>query len=103
VRTWIIISAVRRVDAVDDLFVAVVEEVRQVDAVDDLCVAVVEEKPRGLRSVVADELKVRVPETAGADAEGVVEGNVAARHGTVGARGGRRDGHVASSPSGAPE
>ena len=83
----------------------IISAVRQVDAVDDLCVAVVEEKPQGLRSVVADELKVRVPETAGADAEGVVEGNVAARHGTVGERCGRRDGHIAdrSSTSSAPE
>jgi len=75
---------------------------------DDPCIAVVEEEPRGLRGVVADELEVAVAETAGPNAEGEAEGDVATHLGTARpsvARGGRRDGHIAdrSSTSSAPE
>ena len=60
---------------------------------DDPCIAVVEEEPRGLRGVVADELEVAVAETAGPNAEGEAEGDVATHLGTARpsvARGGRR-------------
>ena len=71
---------------------------------DDPCIAVVEEEPRGLRGVVADELEVAVAETAGPNAEGEAEGDVATHLGTAAERGGRRDGHIADrSSTSAPE
>ena len=66
---------------------------------DDPCIAVVEEEPRGLRGVVADELEVAVAETAGPNAEGEVEGDVATHLATAAEHGSGRDGHIADRSS----
>lgn len=65
-----------------------------IDVTNNLRGAIIEEEPGRLCSVIAIEAEVGVAEAARADAEGIVEGQIATAHPTTGERGSGGISHV---------